>query len=173
MDVAVIGTIVAILVFPLLGAAVVLAVRGYRVSRGTRLVRCPEGGDVVQTEVNPWRAALASAFGAESNVVRACTHWPERGQCSQECLHQIETSPTGCREEDLVARWRDGRDCAVCGIHLDTTWQAPNQVAYLGPEGATSQLRDLKAEDLVRLFWSCEPVCWDCHTSQASAAGLQ
>ncbi len=172
MEWTVIITIVAILAVPLLGAAVVLAVRGYRMSLGARLVRCPADGAMVRTEVSPWRAAFNSALGTEQDVIRACTHWPERGECGQECMHQIETSPTGCREEDLVARWRDGRPCGVCGARLETTPQARDQVAYVDQEGLTAQLHDLEGEDLVRLFWSCEPVCWDCHTSQAAAAGL-
>ena len=169
MDVFVLGVVATIVVVPVLAAALVLAVRAFRTSQGTRLVRCPETSGIAEVRVNPWWASLTGALGDEKLAVQTCTHWPERGdRCSRDCLHQIESSPTGCRKDELVAQWRNGRPCAVCGSELESVRRAIDRVAYVGPDGTSSPLTDLAGEDLVRLFWSCKPICWHCHTSGAT-----
>jgi hypothetical protein len=169
MDIFVVGAIVAILVVAFLGSAVALALRGYWTSRGPRLVRCPEEGGVAKVEINAWWSGLMEVFGGDRVAIRNCSRWPEHGACGRECLQQIETSADGCSEREIVARWHEGKSCPLCGATFDSMQRGRDRFAYISPDGTTSPLRDLDGENLVHLFWSCEPVCWDCHSSPAPA----
>jgi hypothetical protein len=72
-----------------LGAIYVVApvvLQAYRRSRGSHLVGCPETGELAEIELDATHAALTAAFGEPRRRVAACSRWPERRDCGQECL---------------------------------------------------------------------------------------
>jgi hypothetical protein len=72
--------------------------------RGTRVVSCPETGKPAAVALASLSGALAAPFGATVPSLRACSRWPERAGCGQECLGEIEESPDGCLLRSLAER---------------------------------------------------------------------
>ena len=70
--------------------------RAYLRYRGTRIVECPETERPVAVEVDAGDAARAALRGRDSVHLQDCTRWPERENCGQECLAELEASPSDC-----------------------------------------------------------------------------
>jgi hypothetical protein len=67
----------------------------WRFARGARVLTCPPLGNTAQVALDPWFAMRRHALGADDFRVLECSHWPERRDCTQECLAQIAPRPTG------------------------------------------------------------------------------
>lgn len=65
-------------------------VPAWRRHKGAQQVTCPATGASAIVMLDPWHAARMHALGNYELRVRSCTGWPERCDCGQECLTQIE-----------------------------------------------------------------------------------
>ncbi len=66
----------------------------YRHYRGVRAVTCPETHAQVAVSLNALHAATARLRGVKDLRIEACTHWPERSNCDQQCLPEaVRTAP--------------------------------------------------------------------------------
>src|SRR6185503_2535850 len=73
--------------------------------RGTMLITCPET-TAFEAVVVDWRHAAASGLlGAPDLRLQDCTRWPERQDCAQMCLRQIEMSPESCLVKRILTRF--------------------------------------------------------------------
>ncbi len=73
------------------------AIRGIRVYlryRGTRLVVCPETQGPAVVGVAARSMGLQAIFGEPCLRLSECSRWPMRQDCGQNCLRQIEPSPS-------------------------------------------------------------------------------
>jgi hypothetical protein len=84
--------------------AICLVIRSYVRFRGLRLVNCPETRAPVGVKVNATRAALSSLYRAPKLELSSCSRWPERADCGQECVAQIQTAPNDCLVKNIAAR---------------------------------------------------------------------
>lgn len=82
------GVIILVVAFGAVGFLWVLsALRGYR---GKRIVTCPDTREPAAVEVDAAHVA-ASAWGGPPDVrLKDCSRWPEKADCGQECLSQVE-----------------------------------------------------------------------------------
>lgn len=106
-------------------AAVLIAWRilqGHAVYEGTHVCACPADGTPALVKLHVWRAVLSALSGRPSLEVVECSRWPERANCNQACVAEVEGN---CRiiaqvQADLAretgrpwfGRWRkqgDGR----------------------------------------------------------------
>lgn len=145
----------------------VRAVRSYRRARGKRLVTCPETNQTAAVELDATGAVIGELRGKADLHLSHCSRWPERQQCGQQCLAQIEAAPEDCLVRNQVARWFAGKPCVYCGkaiAHIDG-W-AEHRPALRDSEGKTILWGEIRAEKLPGLFSTCLPVCWDCHISE-------
>jgi hypothetical protein len=58
----------------------------YRTYRDGRTVNCPETHAPVSVRFNALRAAWTSLLGPPKLRLAACTRWPERADCGQDCI---------------------------------------------------------------------------------------
>ena len=72
-----------------------LAFDVYRTFRGKRIVSCPENHRPAAVEVDATKAALNTTVGTPKLQLRACSRWPERQNCPQGCLAQIDEARDG------------------------------------------------------------------------------
>jgi hypothetical protein len=89
-----------------------MAVRAYLRYRGKRVIACPETANHAAVHVNVVNAAREAVFGKHDIRLDQCSCWPERQNCGQECLSQIEADPEGCMVWHMVDDWYKGKSCA-------------------------------------------------------------
>jgi hypothetical protein len=95
-------------------------VRWYVRYRGARLVTCPETKAPAAVEVDAFQVALSEG-GAHKLCLKECSRWPERENCGQDCLSQIEASPEDCLVRSIVTKKRNlcgsaGTGCCLTSI---------------------------------------------------------
>ena len=106
-------------------------VRLYARFRGTRVVTCPENQQPAAVKVDAVRAAL-STVGTRDLELSQCSRWPEKRDCGQECIAQIEASPEDCLVRAILTKWYMERNCVVCG-------KALGQIDWLAPQAGAAR----------------------------------
>ena len=134
--------------------------------RGERVITCPETRKPAGVEVDSLHAALTAAFTHPDLRLKTCSRWPERQDCGQECLLQIEISPEDCLVRHILASWYLGKHCASCGKKFAEIQWSEHKPALLSPEGKTVEWRELPPEKVPDALKTHFPVCWDCHITE-------
>ena len=169
MTVTVLTIIIAVIV--LAGALfvyrVVPGVRAYFKFRGTRLVTCPETQEAAAVDVAAGEAALGGLFNEPTLRLHECSRWPERQNCGQDCLSQIEAEPENCLVWNIVAEWYEGKSCVFCRKLIGPLHHLDHAPALLGPDSRTTEWKDVAPQDLPRIFSTHQPVCWNCHVAES------
>jgi hypothetical protein len=163
-----------ILVWVLVGAAVVLVLfraviglREYWQMRGKRLVTCPETKQPAAVDVDARQAGWKAALHAPELRLTDCSRWPERHDCGQQCLRQIESAPMDCLVRRIVVKWYEGKTCVYCHKPVDNVEEwVGHTPALLAPDQKTVYWDHIKAEKLPEVFKTYQPVCWSCHIAE-------
>ena len=129
--------------------------------RGTRVVTCPETEQPAAVKV-----ALAATFDEPHLRLKECTRWPERRNCGQECLKQIEAAPEDCLVRTILTKWYQGKSCIYCRKPLGTINWLEHKPALLSPERNTVEWQDLRPETIPGVLATHRPVCWNCHIAE-------
>ena len=158
-------TVIALAIMYLLIRAIAGA-RLYFKLRGKRLVTCPETDLPAAVNVDAKNAAKEAVFGMPHLRLGECSRWPERGDCGQVCLRQIESAPEECLVRNIVRKWYAGETCVYCGKPIDEIDQLGHIPALLDPQGKTVHWNQVPAEKLPSVFSTHLPVCWDCHIAE-------
>src|SRR5512140_15501 len=143
---------IVVLIFGIItvGALYVLvkAARTYEVWSGKRLVTCPETQRPAAVAVDAVHAALSGAIGQRRLRLEECSRWPERRDCGQRCLAQIELTPDDCMVRTIVTRWYEGKCCALCGTAFGHVRLSVDKPGLLASDGRTMQWSDVRVEML-------------------------
>jgi len=160
--------LIALLALIAAGAAHMLfrASRTYLKLRGKRIVSCPENHLAAAVDVSAAKAAMQSAVGSPHLALSQCSRWPEREDCGQECLAQIEEAPKACLVRTVVNQWYTGKECVFCHNTFHEIHWHDHPSALLDPENHTIEWKDIPAENLQQTFRTHLPVCWNCHIAQ-------
>ncbi len=161
-----IATAAAALVYLLYRAY--LSLRTYLEFRGQRLVNCPETHKTATVELDAKEAAREAFSHKPQMQLSQCTRWPERKDCGQDCLNQIEIAPSECLVRNIVINWFDDKKCIFCGKSIAEVkeWWVDHKPALLTPEKQIIVWNQFPAEKLPELFEKCEPVCWSCAATE-------
>lgn len=168
MSVTVFTIIVAVLVLAA-GLAVlrgIPGVRAYLNFRGKRLITCPETHKPEAVEVAAGEAGLGVFFNEPTMRLKECSRWPERQNCGQDCLRQIEADSQNCLVWNIVSKWYEGKRCAFCRKPFGALHQWDHAPALLGPDFKTSEWKNVRPEKLPDIFATRQPVCWNCHVTE-------
>lgn len=167
-------TITVVIIISVLVAAAALfvfravpGIRAYFVFRGKRLVECPETHKTVAVDVAAREAGLGAFFNEPTLHLSQCTRWPERQDCGQECLQQVEADPANCLVWSVVAKWYDGKECVFCHKPIGPLHHLDHAPALLGPDFQTIEWKGIRPEQLPEVFSTHQPVCWNCHISES------
>jgi len=168
------GTVMVVVILSLsglaVGVALFLTVRGlltYWRARGTRLVTCPETHCTAAVELDAKGAGLKAFRGGTYLCLQDCSRWPEKKDCAQECLVQVESLGKGCLVHNIVAQWYQGKTCVYCHKPVDNVaeWTA-HTPALRAPDSMTVSWDDVPPEKLADVFQTYQPVCWSCHIAE-------
>jgi hypothetical protein len=134
--------------------------------RGTRVVICPETRKPVAVEVDSTHAALTSVTGDADLRLSDCTRWPERHDCDQACLLQIELAPEDCLARNMLTNWYAGKKCVFCARPFENINWAAHKPALMGPDLKTIEWVGIRPETIPDVLKTHQPVCWNCHTAE-------
>lgn len=136
--------------------------------RGKRVVTCPETNAPAGVEVDALHAAATAPFGGGVDLrLKACTRWPEREPCGQECLAQIEAAPEECSVRYMLASFYAGASCVLCGAPVNEIHFAGHKPAFLGPDRKPVAWNDVLPEDLPRVLATHDRICWNCYVAES------
>ena len=145
----------------------VLAVRKYIGYRGKRLVTCPETQEPAAVDVAARKAAMEAFLGKTDLRLDECSRWPERQDCGQDCLKQIQADPKNCLVWNIVSKWYEGQRCAYCQKPFGSLQHLDHVPALMGPNLQTVEWQQLRPEQLPEVLSTYWPVCWNCHVAEA------
>jgi hypothetical protein len=143
-----------------------LVAHSYWRYRGKRVITCPETNRSAAVEVNAGRAMRTAAIGRLELRLSECSHWPEKENCGQECVRQIEASPEDCLVRNIFQKWYLDKACAICRKKLDQADWMEHQPTARNSENITFELRDFAPEKLPEVLATHQPVCWNCHIAE-------
>ena len=154
-----------VLAFGVLLFAIWRAASVYFKFRGPRLVRCPESAETagVEVEVDAKRAAISGVVGIPALRVNSCSRWPERRDCGQDCIAQIESSPEDCLVRTILTRWYEKKSCVYCGTPLGKIDWLGHKPVLMNPDRITFEWQEIRAEKIPEMLATHMPVCWNCH----------
>ena len=142
------------------------AVPAFLSYRGTRVVKCPENGNVAAVAVDA-RHAAATAFRRRPDLrLAACSRWPEKEACGQECLRQIEAAPEDCLVRTMLIRWYARKKCVYCGKAFSMIHWHDHKPVLLGVDGRTVEWSQVSPERVPEALAHDRPVCWNCHIAE-------
>lgn len=150
----------------LLGLLVVLGRvlgRAYWKYRGDRVITCPENRRPAGVVVDTGRVLWTALEGKPDLRLKSCSRWPERQDCGQECLRQIEAAPEDCLVRHILTQWYQGKSCALCGKPIGEINWADHKPALLNTEHRSVEWRDVPAAEVPDVLASHQAVCWNCH----------
>ena len=162
-----IALIVVVLALGLFLFRAIPGFRAYSSFRGKRLITCPESHTSEAVDVAAGEAAVGAFLAEPTLRLKECSRWPERQNCGQECLQQIEANPEGCLVWNIVAKWYEGKVCVFCRKEFGPVHHLDHVPALLGPDYRTTEWRQFRAEELPKLFETHQPVCWNCHVAES------
>lgn len=142
------------------------SVRTYLRLHGRMIVTCPETEKCVGVEVDVKKATVSDLLGKHQLRLQDCTRWPERRDCGQECLSQIESSPESCLIKNILSDWYRGRTCIYCGRQFaEINWH-DHKPALKNPQGKLVDWANVPAETLNEILQTHQPVCWNCFIAE-------
>lgn len=136
-------------------------VRWYLRHRGTRIVTCPETKTPAAVEVDAFHYAFSDDYAKKLHL-KECSRWPERENCGEECLRQIEAAPEDCTIRAVVTKWYGDKNCALCGRAIGKIDWPKHKPGVLGPDRKTALWSEFRPEMLPEVMATYQPVCWDC-----------
>jgi hypothetical protein len=144
---------------------IVAARRARRSLAGVRLVTCPETERLAAVRFDLSRAARTALARHEPDAQLAeCSRWAERGPCDQPCVPQARARESAVAT--IVARWSDGRECALCGKPLTEVPAVDRHIGVLASDGITKSWPDVPPLDVPEALRTGRPVCWSCHIAE-------
>jgi hypothetical protein len=156
--VAVVVAAVLFCVFPI--------VHAYFQYRGKRLITCPETHHTEAVHVAARKVAARAFIGEPTLRLDQCSRWPERQDCGQECLRQIEADPEKCLVWNIVSKWYEGQSCAYCHQPFGPLHHLDHVPALMGPDRKTTEWEFFQPQELPEIFSTHKPVCWNCHITE-------
>jgi hypothetical protein len=141
-------------------------IRAFMKYRGARVITCPETEAPAGVEVNALKAAF-SGFGKPELRLKDCSRWPEKENCGQECLTQVEESPEDCLVRNMLTNWYSEKTCVYCDAPLGQIDWLHHKPALMTPDRKTVQWQDIRPEDIPVVLSTHSPVCWKCHVAEA------
>ena len=140
--------------------------KAYLRYRGKGVVICPETREPTAIEVDATHTAWAVAGGTFDLRLKDCSRWPERANCGQECVKQIENAPELCLMMTIRANWYEGKACVFCGKPFGEINWTDHEPALLTLENQTVEWREIPLEEIYDTLTIHLPVCWNCHMAE-------
>jgi hypothetical protein len=134
--------------------------------KGKGVVICPETRECVAIKVDARHAAWATVDGTVDLRLKDCSRWPERANCGQECVAQIERAPEHCLVQTMLKDWFRGKACVYCGEPFGEINWTEHKPALLNLAHQTVEWDEIPPAELYDALTTHLPVCWNCHIAE-------
>lgn len=136
--------------------------------KGKRLVTCPENHQFATVGMDAARGARESLLKEPALHLNACTRWPEKQDCAQDCLPQITSDQVGRRVPKIVADYYRGKACAFCGNPVSDVdvWWLHQEPGFVDSQMHLVSWETIPPEQLPAAFAAWKPVCWSCSITE-------
>jgi len=159
------GVLIPLLALGLIAFGVWRVARGYLRFRGTRVVACPENGQLAAVELAAWRCAVMAGFMRPTLKLRDCSRWRERAPCDQACLPRIEAAGSECLVLTILSKWYQGKTCICCGRPMPVIpWR--HKPCVMSPDLRLCEWRNIRAEHIPKVLATHLPVCRECFVAE-------
>lgn len=156
--IAVVAVMGGIVIFHLIPA-----MKAYVAFRGKRIITCPETHQQAAVDVAARTVAATVFWGDPRLRLDQCSRWPERENCGQACLQEIDVDPENCLLWNIVSNWYQGRKCFFCHKPFARMGHFDHPPALMGADHKTAEWKDFRPEQILEVFVTYQPVCWNCH----------
>lgn len=141
-----------------------ISLQSYFRNRGRRTVICPDNHEPVTVELDNKFAFSTALRGQEHDRLHTCSRWPEKGECGQECLAQVNPSPENL--ERLLQKWYQDKTCAICARPLTPADWRRSRLALLNEKQKLFELRHMHLDEIPPALDQMAPLCWNCHQEE-------
>jgi hypothetical protein len=141
--------------------------KGYLQLRGRRIVTCPETHQPAGVRLAAAKVAAESMIGAPHLELSACTRWPEKQGCAQDCLAQLKDEQESCLVSTIVNKWYAGKDCVYCHKPFTAIQWHEHAPGLVDENGKTVLWNEVAIEKLQQTMATHLPVCWSCHIAES------
>lgn len=141
------------------------AVKSYMKWRGTRVIICPESRQPAGVEVDARHEALLAPIHSSLRL-KDCSRWPERKDCGRDCLHDIEASSEDCLLRNILAKWYEGKECALCGKPFGEVNWLDRKPALMVPGKPSCEWDEIRPEEVWNVLTTATAVCSNCHIAE-------
>lgn len=142
-------------------------VSAWRRWRGTRIIICPETERPAAVDLDLRYALAGSILGRPELRLRDCSRWPERSQCGQVCLSQVEETTDACLVRVMLDRWYEGKTCAYCRRAFVTIHGHDHERGLRSPEGRLREWSEVPPETLPEVLFTHQAVCRNCLAAES------
>ncbi|HEX5134755.1 MAG TPA: hypothetical protein VFW81_05130 [Thermoanaerobaculia bacterium] len=142
--------------------AVIVFLIARRRNAGDRVIVCPETHATEVVRLDAGRAAMTDLRGDKELRLESCSRWPEKADCGQDCLAQIEAAPDGCLVRERLEGWYRGAECALCGMAIGPIHWFAYRPGLLTPDRRALSWEEIPAKALPPALESDQPICADC-----------
>jgi hypothetical protein len=132
-------------------------------SRGKRVINCPENHMSAGVALDVRHAAATALRGDMKLRLSSCSRWPERQDCGQDCLFQIERAPEDCLVRNILVHWYEGKKCAWCGRPIGEIHLGERKPALLTADRCSVEWNQVAPDQLPETLRTALPLCFTCH----------
>jgi len=146
----------------------VIAVRTWTHVHGARVVVCPETQKPVAVRVDVGHAVTTAVWEQPELRVTSCSRWPERQDCDQPCVKQIETAPAETSPRTIAAHFFSRERCAICTKPIEPPSHMTLQPGFMDPATHTVRSWDeVPPQDLSAAIATWRPLCSNCTLAES------
>lgn len=130
----------------------------------SNVIICPETLNSAEIQVDRMHQLYTLWRDQKETRLKSCTRWPERAECDQDCIAQVEPGPAVI--DRILGRWYDSKNCAICAMPLVRTDFQRGKAAALDRDGALVELREMNWNEFPMSLERFDPICWKCHATE-------
>jgi len=153
----------AAIAFLLVGLFIGRVVRLWWKYRGARVITCPENQRPAGIFVDAGHAAAKPFATTPPLRLSACSRWPERAACGQQCLSQVAAAPEDCLVRHILVEWYAGKQCVSCGTPFGEIPLAGAKPAVFCADNKSVEWSEIPADRLPETLAAASPICFACH----------
>lgn len=149
-------------------ACVVLALKTHQYFPHKARVVCPETRSSAAIQLDSAHAVKSFFRNVEELRVKDCARWPERADCPQDCLLQIDPKPVIL--EHTLAKFYEGKTCARCNTVLTRDDWKNGGYAMLNEAGKYVPAAHIPLNRMPMALDGYRPLCRVCHQAEITGA---